>query len=289
MSLLIALRQRIKVVETIKKTTNAMRLISMSTHSRLRQKKSFLDTYQQEIARLTALVKHMATSTLHINSTLENKNQELIIVIGSQKGLCGNFNSSLAKFFEETMLPLNQNQTVVAIGKQIIDFLKARNVEIYTRYPYFSSQNFVAIAHELADKILTNFSYRQVTVVSNHPKTFFIRLIQKTIVFPVQETVSVPQQVSEPIIAQPITYDPTMYLWEKTPEEMLEYLTSLYIKAHLEMILFESLLAEQAARFITMDASTHNADNLLVTMRLNYNKLRQTVITRELTDLTSSL
>jgi F-type H+-transporting ATPase subunit gamma len=89
----------------------------------------------------------------------------------------------------------------------------------------------------------------------------------------------------------PVTNSPTIieYLWDQAPTDILNQLSQQVLVAQIQYILFESLIAEQAARFISMDNSTKNANDLLETTKLQYNKLRQAKITRELIELSSSL
>ena len=78
------------------------------------------------------------------------------------------------------------------------------------------------------------------------------------------------------------------YMWEQNPDDIIELLAQQYIDANLQYLLFQSLMAEHAARFISMDSSTRNAQNLLDTTKLDYNKLRQAKITKELNELSGS-
>jgi F-type H+-transporting ATPase subunit gamma len=72
-------------------------------------------------------------------------------------------------------------------------------------------------------------------------------------------------------------------------EYILDILVKQSIRAQCEFLLFQSLMAENAARFISMDSSTRNAEQLLETTRLAYNKLRQAKITKEISELTGSI
>ncbi|MEX2437811.1 MAG: FoF1 ATP synthase subunit gamma, partial [Candidatus Babeliales bacterium] len=78
------------------------------------------------------------------------------------------------------------------------------------------------------------------------------------------------------------------YVWEETPTNILNYLIRIYVQSTIEYALFESLMAESAARFISMDSSTRNAKDVLEELELEYNKTRQAKITRELSELMGS-
>ena len=78
------------------------------------------------------------------------------------------------------------------------------------------------------------------------------------------------------------------YLWDETPNDILDKLAVQYIEAQFQHLIFQSLLSEHAARFISMDNSTRNANNLLAATKLEYNKVRQAKITTEITELTGN-
>src|SRR5258708_37859253 len=103
MSKLIQMRNRIKTIETIKKITDVMRIISMSAHSRLKIKQEPLSEYLNTLKKLLAKVQQATPSWTHerLMPTTEQNNNALIVVIGSQKGLCGGFNTQVSKFLNE--------------------------------------------------------------------------------------------------------------------------------------------------------------------------------------------
>jgi len=94
MAQLIAMRQRIKAVETIKKVTDAMRLISMSTHTHLRNKEESLKEYEHEIVRLFAKINSPISHSIDEPEEQSQEKKAVIILVGSQKSLCGHFKSA---------------------------------------------------------------------------------------------------------------------------------------------------------------------------------------------------
>ncbi len=275
MAQLITMRQRIKAVETIKKITHAMRLISMSTHSRLRHKKVHLENYRSAFASLWGRIQGMVRCESEGSTKAATHN--LIILIGSQKGLCGTFNSMLFKYFEKELQPSEYNH-FIAIGKRAIDYCTEHDIPLLASYNNLNANHFVAIAQAVTALIMdSGSSYATVVVYSNYQKSFFIQRPHKTLVFPLAECST--QEKSD---------GSSEYLFEQSPEELSTRIRHLMLTVTLEEILFESLLAEHAARFLSMDSSTRNAENLLITMKLEYNKTRQAAITRELTELASS-
>lgn len=277
MAQLITMRQRIKAVETIKKITHAMRLISMSSHTRLRHKKAHLEAYKKAFQTLWGRIAHVVPLAPESEKVL-SPHADLVILVSSQKGLCGTFNTTLFKFFELETTSISENTRYIGIGKYASDYLKQQQKDIVTTFPEFSSLNFVSIAQTIAHLVTQTPGYfSTVTVYSNYQKSFFVQKPQRSQVYPLAE-----QNLAQ---SQESTAE---YIFEQSPQELSATIHHLMITVSLEELLFDSLLAEQAARFISMDNSTRNAEKLLVSMKLEYNKTRQAAITRELTELASS-
>ncbi len=275
MSHIIHLRQRIKTVTMIQKTTHAMRLTSMSTHARLNKKKLFLEQYRIELEKILKSVKQDVGS---LSSNTDNPPApcNLTVIIGSQKGLCGAFNTRLFRFFEDQKTETPGN--LVAIGKKIIEHVAPRHPLHYS-FPSFTASNFFALSAELCQHILGHTGYTELTIYSNYPQSFFIQR-------PIKTVIKVPQ-TPESLETQKISHDsgPSGYLYDQPAPEILTTLERFYLKVQVEEILFNSLIAEHAARFISMDSSSTNATKILEEMKRDYNKLRQASITRELMDL----
>lgn len=276
MSQLIRMRQRIKAIKTIKKITHALRLISMSTHLRLRAKKNSLELYKATIAHLFNQV-HTSLPQWHHLLMHEHKstNPPLIILVGSQKGLCGNFNTELFAFYEhETPLAIKQHASFITIGKKAHDYAKLLEGSLVRSFDEFSMATIEKICTTLTDYIFQNaHNYSSITVYSSYSKSFFHQKPHTTQIIPFK-TESLPED-SE-------MHD---YIWEQQPEDILNFLIEKLLYTTLYELLFQSLIAEQAARFIAMDNSTRSAGKLLDAMKLQYNKMRQSKITSELTDL----
>ncbi len=273
MAQLITMRQRIKAVETIKKITHAMRLISMSSHSHLKNQKKHLEAYRNAFQQLWARVETFLEEPV-LTETTQHSPRHLIILAGSEKGLCGPFNSQLFRFFEQERQSLPHPQSIIAIGKHAIEYCTAHKLPLIASYDNFTISRFVTIAQALTDMLIsTPHLYSSVIFYGNYQKNFFVQKPTSTVVLPLSE---LPQQQ---------TTQPADYIFEQSPEELGRTLRSLLILITLQELLYDSLLSEQAARFISMDSSTRNADNLLVSMKLEYNKARQAAITQELTEL----
>jgi len=279
MSQLIQLRQRIKAIETIKKISHAMRLISMSMHSRLTQKIPLMQRYQKELTNLLGLIP--TNDALSINPLLNppiTNTRTLIIVVGSEKGLVGSFNSGIVHFFEKQVQYVNLSSTdIIVVGKKLGDTLKHR-YKIFKIIEDFNYSALTRTASTLFSLITSSdVTYGRVICYSSFPKSFFQQIPYQTQLIPFVPTSSA-EQVSD---------QQEQYIWEQPPQEVLDYLAQEYLRFTIQKLLFESFFGEQAARFQSMDSATRNADKLLDVMKLDYNKLRQAKITKELIEVAS--
>lgn len=281
MAQLIQMRQRIKAIETIKKITHAMRLIAMSTHLRLRSKKTALDSYMDEITSLFAL---LSSSNKKWHNPLLQKpsithEKTLFILVGSQKGLCGNFNTEICTFFlQELEKNTVGDYDIIVIGKKIAEYLQQKS-HVVKEFHEFTTNTLPGITQNIIAHLkASTIPYTSVIVFSSYSKTFFTQKPHQTTIIPLAE--QHPVENADDSLSE--------YVWEQSPEEIMNFLVEHVLYSNLYYLLFQSLVAEQASRFIAMDNSTRNASTLLEEMRLNYNKLRQSKITRELTDLAGS-
>lgn len=281
MSKLIQLRHRIKAIETIKKITHAMRLISMSAHSQLKHQQTTIKQYTHLLEKLCIDLQAI-TPTWHnelIHPSFEAQPHRLIILIGSQKGLCGSFNINLYKLFNNYLenSPSNIKTSFIAVGQKSADFLRKESFGlVIDNYEKFTAQRIGYIAQKITHTISTAQPYyHEVLVFSNIFKNFFTQKPHRTQLIP----------ALSPKTADLLHDD---YIWQQNPNDILDTMIPQYIESRIYHLLFESLLSEHAARFISMDSSTRNANNLLDVARLQYNKLRQAKITKELTELIGS-
>lgn len=297
MSVLMAMRQRMKAVQTIQKITHAMRLISMSSHTKSRNKNSELTDYTHALTSLFAHIYahdptwHHPILLPYVNPERENEEEKhtqkpLIILVGSQKGLCGNFNQNLFAYFAKKW-PSDRRWDchIITVGKRASDYIEHTEGTIVKRFDEFTNNTLTAIARKITDYSMnTTPAYSSVTIFSNKAKSFFMQTPREQDLLPL----SLPKMAVD---AQEETSNDTHegYQWEQSPELLLTKLAQGLLYANVQTLLLESLTAEQAARFVAMDSSTRNASNLLDTMKLEYNKKRQAKITRELTDLIGSL
>jgi F-type H+-transporting ATPase subunit gamma len=278
MSHLIQLRQRLKAIETIKKITNAMRIISRSLHTRMNKQRVPLVHYQ---ATLEKLLTQLKTFEKEWKSPLfspdpQRTPQELYILIGAQKGLCGNFNAEFLYWLEHQKDILqHDNVEIITIGKQTFEAVKPYKLNVIQQHEELKKSTLSELTKLLIKKITqAKPYYTNVTIVGTIPQTFFVQRLEQRTIIPFKQDTTIK--------------DDHDYTWLNQPETVLDQLAHLYLETTIYNTLFESLLGEQAARFIAMDNATRNANKFIDRMQLQYNKLRQAKITKELSELTAN-
>lgn len=280
MAQLTQLKHRIKAIETIKKITHAMRLISISTHARLKNKEAALLLYTNTLNTLYHTIKKEIPSWHHpvLNPLRDNgDSRQLLIIIGSEKGLCGSFNSMLFQFLRATLRTYKQKPDVLVVGRKTLDYTDSIAIgPIIKTYAPLNMNSLTKTAETIVHDLM-HFPtpYTHITVVSNKFRSFFVQQPHITRLIPF-----------EPSTSREQVLDTTNHVWEQNPEEILNMITHQCLQATVHTLLFHSLLSEQAARFLSMDNSTRSAESLLEVNKLQYNKLRQAKITKELTELT---
>ena len=259
MSQLIQMSRRIKAIETTKKITQAMRLISISLHTRLKKLNNNFQFYEKKIEEISLI--GFSSKLIDINS-----NKSLFIVIGSQKGLCGTFNNNLALFFNN--IKIKPEDEIILIGKQVFSLIKTK--KILEKINNFNSNNLDEIVDLILKIIEKNNSYNSVKIVFSISKSFF-------------------NQIPIIINIEPDNNNNNNIWWWPEPKDLLiAKISKIKIKAKIKSSLLHSLVAEQASRFRSMDNATTNAKKLLGEMKLKYNKSRQAKITKEITELSSN-
>lgn len=282
MSQLIYIRRRIKAVQTIKKITNAMRLVSRALHSQMNQKRPFLKSYKESLQKV---FQDYSDPDYLKNScffpALNAEEKKLTIVLGSQKGLCGTYNSTIFYWLNNHKLFFKKDShDLITLGKKAQE--QAQTLKILP-IKYIEELKFSTL--EKVTQELLNFiinaspHYTQVTFVSNYSKTFFSHFHKETIIIPLTTALNKPTSQENQL---------TDFVWLNNQQDLVNKFSLMYAKTMLQELLFEGLMSEQAARFIAMDNACRNANNLLDTMKLQYNKLRQTKITKELIELAGS-
>lgn len=293
MSNLSALKTRIKSVKSTQKVTKAMKLVAAS---RLRKAKEAVESSRPYAEKIEQMISHLAAniddkssfgSTFPLlNGNGKNKTY-LIVVISSDRGLCGGLNSSTVKHVKnqfEVLTSEGKTVKILCAGKKAYEQLKAK----YSDYiidnitGLFKSTIEYERAKDLSDKIIGLFNDGQFDVCQVIYSKFHSAISQEQVL---KQIIPAPISVGKDENVKNSQYSPLIY--EPNEEEVLTDLLPLNIAVQLYNELLENSASEQGARMAAMDAASNNAGTMIKDLTLVYNRTRQANITKELIDIIS--
>jgi len=277
MSGLKEIRNRINSVSSTMQITNAMKMVSAA---KLKKAQDSITATLPYSNKLSELIKSISASVDSDESSPLFEKRELkkplLIVITSNKGLCGGFNSSIIKEVYNLASEYGSNTPdLLTIGKKGNDILRKKfNVisshnEVYDNFSYSSVK-------EIAEKIMQRFEneeYDEIVLVYNHFKNAATQIITKEQYLPILDDSDETSNVQGD------------YIFEPNREKILEELIPKSLAIQLFKAISDSIAGEHGARMTAMHKATDNATDLRDQLKLTYNKARQTAITNEILEI----
>ena len=277
MSGLKEIRNRISSVSSTMQITNAMKMVSAAKLKKAQDRITATLPYSN---KLSELIKNISASVDSDESSPLFEKRELkkplLIVITSNKGLCGGFNSSIIKETYSLASEYGSNTPdLLTIGKKGNDILRKKfNVisshnEVYDNFSYSSVK-------EIAENITQRFEneeYDEIVLVYNHFKNAATQIITKEQFLPILDDSGDTSNV------------PGDYIFEPNRTKILEELIPKSLAIQLFKAISDSIAGEHGARMTAMHKATDNATDLRDQLKLTYNKARQTAITNEILEI----
>ena len=277
MSGLKEIRNRISSVSSTMQITNAMKMVSAA---KLKKAQDSITATLPYSNKLSELVKNISASIDSVDSNplfVEREvKKTLIIVITSNKGLCGGFNSNIIKEVHNISTEYGSNKPdLLTIGKKGDDILKKKFNVISSHndlFDEFSYLNVKSIASKIME-LYTDEKYDEVILVYNHFKNAATQIITKEQFLPISENNDDNVSTSGD------------YIFEPNREKILEELIPKTLSIQLFKSISDSIAGEHGARMTAMHKATDNASELRDQLKLTYNKARQTAITNEILEI----
>jgi F-type H+-transporting ATPase subunit gamma len=283
---LIFLRRRIKSVKNTQKLTKAMKTVAAA---KLRRSTSELKRSRPYRAKIEQLLREAAKNTaLELQPLLrtDGRGAAVLVVVASDKGLCGAFNSHVLKQSEARYRELaaaGREVFLVTVGTKAGRHFSKRGMEPKKQYNGVISRlqfaDAVNLAAELQELFLkggagsVEFAFSE--FVSASKQQFVIRRL-----LPVVLDEGGPAAVDKPAAAEEVGY-----IFEPGAGAIFQALLPRFITAAVYQILLQSMAAEQVARMVAMDLATRNASDMIRQLTLLLNKMRQAAITKELLEI----
>jgi F-type H+-transporting ATPase subunit gamma len=287
---LIDIRRRIRSTKSTQQITKAMKMVSSSKLRRAQERIVNSRPYANEMLRVFNNLATRVDSSLHpLLNDDPQPGRTLLVVITADRGLCGGFNANVmktaAQFLAERQAGTaadqeryaNREVALALVGRKGRDFFMRRGFDVrYEEVNIFNNlrwSNAQAIAKTCIDEFLSP-DVSNVYLVYNE----FRSVISQRVV--IERLLPIPKL--EP---QSAAIDSVDYLFEPSPQELLNILLPYHVSVQIARALLESSAAEHAARMTAMDAATRNAKDMVDRLTLYMNKVRQASITREIIEI----
>lgn len=273
---------RIRSVKGTQQITKAMKMVAAAKLRRAQMAVTQARPYADTVTRVLARVSER-TEYLHPLLERREGTRAWFMVVTSDKGLCGAFNANLLRSVEKQLKDSGRWESieVLAIGRKAAEFFANRQWAVVHEERDTMAKLGPQDGPRLAEMCIKAFKSGQVDevhIIYNK----FISLIRHEItterLLPIE-----PPDVEE---ADPAAGE-TDYLYEPSPEVLLETLLPGYLEVCVQAALLDSAAAEQAARMTSMEAATKNADEMIDSLTLLFNRTRQAAITKELIEIVS--
>ncbi len=283
------IKRKIKSVKGTQKTTRAMKLVSSA---KLRRAEQVAKNAKEYALKITEMMEEISANIAKSNDNLDHpyfkSNKELkvvdIILVTSDKGLCGAFNSSTLKRVNKFIQEYEKENIKVrlhAIGKKAIAFYSFKKRELESKIEGLSSAPDYQKAAEFIKNIVNEYlegKTDKVIIVHNGYVNMITQEVRISNILPLDpKDFEVKNTSSSELEIEP------------DDESILEALINRYIEYTMYYSLIDSLAAEHGARMQAMDAATNNAKEMVKKLTVSYNKARQEAITTELIEIISGV
>jgi len=283
------IKRKIKSVKGTQKTTRAMKLVSSA---KLRRAEQVVKASKAYALKITDMIEEIAANIAKSQEELDhpyfksvaNPKVVDIVLVTSDKGLCGGFNSQTIKFVNAQIAKFESQGATVrlrAIGKKAISYFKFKNRQMLDQIEGLSSSPDYQKAAEFIKKVVDSYlngETDKVIVVHNGYVNMITQEIRVDNLLPLDPNEFTPKAVSTSELEI-----------EPDDDSVLEALLNRYFEYIMYYALIDSLAAEHSARMQAMDAATNNAKEMVKTLTVQYNKARQEAITTELIEIISGV
>lgn len=282
------IRARIESTKNTQQITKAMKLVSAA---KLRKAQHNIVNMRPYALTLRKVIADIAVTKKVTHPLMETKKQVksvLLVVISSDRGLCGAFNSNINKF-TEAYLSENKDKyekvDILFIGRKAHDYFNKRGITPVDYITKLDKDISYELASKIANRVMGDYldgHYDEVRIVHNEFKSAISQTVVCETILPIDIGLSTFKSEAEQAAAFSVDM-----IFEPAPEKIVEELLVKHFDLQVYRCMSESVAGEHGARMSAMENATNNAKEMINKLTLTYNKLRQEKITTELTEIVS--
>jgi len=267
-------KNRIGSVKSTQQLTKAMKMVAAAKLKKAQDKVLQLRPYSKKLNEILSNLSGSVNNNLFVEKDVKNV---LVVIISSDKGLCGSFNSNLIKQFTLFCNNLNtKNISVLPIGKKAHDLFKKSEYNLILDYWQSLNGFDYEKSSEICDYIVSSFlnsKYDKVSLIYNEFKNV---AVQNSVVDDFLPVIPEESEISEVN---------NNYIFEPNKNKIVNNLIPQTLKTQFLKAVLESNASEQGSRMTAMSQATDNAGELLKELKLTYNRTRQAAITKEILEI----
>jgi len=273
------IRRRIRSVKNTQQITRAMKMVAAARLRKAQERVVNARPYANQMLALLASLTARVEQRVHPLLQERPIKNILLVLVSGDKGLAGAFNTNLIRAAQNFVTEHHdQKISMIAVGRKGRDFYRKRGMTMIGDYAGIFSRLEFSHAQEIARAIVDLYTKEEVDAVEfiyNESKSLMVQRLTVERYLPIK-----PMKAPE----GEVLID---YIYEEPPEEIFKILLERYVEIEVYRALLESAAAEFAARMTAMDAATTNAGDIIESLTLNMNRVRQAAITREIIEIVS--
>jgi len=289
---LLDIRRRLKSVKNTQQITKAMKMVSAAKLKRAQERVVTARPFANKMMEVLAGLAERTDENFH-HPLLDARGDEryLLVLVTADKGLCGAFNTNLIKAAQAFIAANPDKQIeILAVGRKGRDFFRRRGTTLVGEYIGLTGKGRVDFSEalEVARDVIKRFTDEKeidkAFIIYNEFKSVLQQRVVTEQLLPVARGPSAEAQDSG-AAAQPVTL--VDYIYEQPPQEIFAKLLPRLVETQVFRALLESIASEQGARMTAMDSASKNARELIDSLTLNMNRVRQAAITNEIIEVVS--
>ena len=269
---LIEIKRRLKSVESTRKITKAMGLVATSKLRKVRNELANNEKYNELCKDIVDVVVSNLPEGYESIYCTERKGDKLYIVLTSDTGLCGGYNNNVIAYLKEVLDNESGTEKIVLVGSKGLSYMSKYSLNTFNEYVSIPDITTISEINKIYNEAIYLYKQGEVSEVN---------IVYTKFISPMKQ---------EPILIKMLPFEVNSskkedYLIEPDFEEVLNNSIDTYLKSQLQNCMLHAKASEQSSRMTAMDGATENASDIINNLNIKYNRIRQSVITQEISEI----
>jgi F-type H+-transporting ATPase subunit gamma len=278
---LLDIRRRIRSVKNTQQLTKAMKTVSAAKLRRAQERVMSARPYADQLRNVLANLAGRVENITHPLLDVRPEERVLVVLVTADRGLCGAFNSNLTRTTHNFLRDKGKSLEIslFPVGRKGRDFFRRRGAAITSDYVNFFNKLDYGNAKDIAKTITDLYTEARVDAVY---------IVYNEFKSAIQQRVTMEKMLPLGRADLGTVRDaPAEYIFEQEPQKVFDRLLPRYVEIEVYRALLESAASEHGARMAAMDTASRNAGDMIESLTLNMNRVRQAAITREIIEVVS--